>query len=66
MPGPKMPHAWAHFVNGGQSLEPGYDLRIRQGAMDHVDVQVLSFHLRQRRGAVWDNLDILICPRTQV
>ena len=30
--------------------------------MDHIDVQVLSFHLTQRRDAVWKNLDN--CPRT--
>ena len=30
--------------------------------MDQIDVQVLSSHLRQRRDAVWDSLDI--CPRT--
>ena len=40
----------------------GYDLSIRRDNMDHVDVQVLSSHLRQRRNTVWDNLDI--SPRT--
>ena len=40
----------------------GYDFSIRQGALAHIDLQVLSSHLRQRRDAVWDNLDI--CPRT--
>ena len=40
----------------------GCDLCIRQDDMDHIDVQVLSSHLRQRREAVWGNLDI--CPRT--
>ena len=39
-----------------------YDLCIRQDDMDHVDIQALSSHLRQRRDTVWDNLDI--CPRT--
>ena len=28
-------------------------LFIRQDDMDHIDVQVLSSHLRQRRDAVW-------------
>ena len=28
--------------------------------MDHVEVQVLSSHLRQHQNAVWDNLDN--CP----
>ena len=40
----------------------GCDLCIRQDDMDHIDIQVLSSHLRQHRDAVWDNLDI--CPRT--
>ena len=42
----------------------GYDPSIRQGAMDHhdVDLQVLSSHLRQRKDAVWECLNI--CPRT--
>ena len=26
----------------------GYDLCVRQDYMDHVDIQVLSYHLRQR------------------
>ena len=39
-----------------------YHLPISQGDMIHIDVQVLSEHLRQRRDAIWDNLDI--CPRT--
>ena len=30
--------------------------------LDHIDIQVLSSHLRQRWDAVWDDLDI--CPRT--
>ena len=38
----------------------GYDLCIRLDDMDHIDIQVLSCHLRQRRDGVWDNLDI--CP----
>ena len=35
---------------------------IRQDDMDHIDIQALSSHLRQRMDAVWDNLDI--CPRS--
>ena len=30
--------------------------------MNHADIQILSFHLRQSANAVWDHLDI--CPRT--
>ena len=37
-------------------------LCIRQDDMNHIDIQVLSSRLRQRRDAVWDDLDI--CPRT--
>ena len=40
----------------------GYHLPISQGDMVHIDVQILSSHLRQRRDAIWENLDI--CPRT--
>ena len=43
-------------------MGPGYDLCNRQDDMDHIDIQVLFSHLRQRRDAVWDNLNI--CPRT--
>ena len=52
---------WASSVTG-EIRGTGYDLCIRQDDMDHIDVQVLFSHLRQRRGAVWDNLDI--CPWT--
>ena len=42
----------------------GYDLCVRQDDMDHIDIQVSSYHLRQHRDAVWDHLDICarICP----
>ena len=53
--------AWATSVSKAVR-GTGYDLSIRQGVMDHVDVQVLSSHLRRRRNAVWDHLDI--CSRT--
>ena len=39
----------------------GNHLPISQGDMVQIDVQALSSHLRQRRDAVWENLDI--CSR---
>ena len=53
--------AWAVSMSHAMS-GTGYDLCIRQDDMDHADIQVSSSHLRQRRDAVWYNLDI--CPRT--
>ena len=53
--------AWASSVSRA-IRGPGYDLCIKQDDMDHIDIQVLSFHLRQCWDAVWDDLDI--CPRT--
>ena len=53
--------AWATSMSSG-IRGTGYHLPISQGDMVHIDVQVLSFHLRQRRDAIWDDMDI--CPRT--
>ena len=40
----------------------GYNPFIGQDDMDHINIQVMSSHLRQRRDSVWGNLDI--CPKT--
>ena len=40
----------------------GYDLCIRQDDRYYIDIQAWSFHLRQRKDAVWDNLHT--CLRT--
>ena len=53
--------AWAKGVSSA-IRRTGYHLPISQGDMIHIDVHVLSAHLRQRRYAIWKNLDI--CPRT--
>ena len=53
--------AWAKDVSSA-IRRTRYHLPISQGDMVHIDVQVLSAHLRQRRDAIWETLDI--CPGT--
>lgn len=37
-------------------------LPVSQGDMIHIDFQVLPSHLRHRRDAFWDNVDIAVGP----
>ena len=47
---------WAKGVSNAIT-RTGYHLPTSQGDMVHIDIQVLSAHLRQRKDAVWENLD---------
>ena len=48
-------NAWAWASSMSRAIMgAGYDLCIRQDYIDHIDIQVVSSHLRWRRDAVWD------------
>ena len=48
-------NAWAWASIMSRAIRgAGYELCIRQDDIDHIDIQVLSSHLRWRRDAVWD------------